>query len=117
MHTIQRYVRIVTLVALLSVPSLLAAQPKTLTEFFDMGTGLLSTGIILIMGMILLAYFMWGVFKYAGAGGDPEKRKQAVLVIMHGLIGLFVFVCVWAIITLLTKTFVGGRIDIKPTAR
>lgn len=89
-------------------PVIVAAQPETLGGFFEMATGIMVKMGVTLMGMLILLYFIWGVFKYVSAGADAEGRKKGVQVIVHGLLGLFLFVSVWAIVTLLFETFVGG---------
>lgn len=71
--------------------------------------------IIPILMLAAFAVFLWGVVKFIFAGGDEEKRKSAKHYIIYGLIGLFVMVAVWGIITVVTNTFgvdVGGPIDL-----
>ncbi|MBI2023395.1 hypothetical protein HYT01_02405 [Candidatus Giovannonibacteria bacterium] len=66
--------------------------------------------IIPILMILATIVFLWGVIKYITAGGDEEALKTGRSYMIFGLIGLFVMVAVWGIVTLLVNTFgVGGR--------
>jgi len=61
--------------------------------------------VIPILMLLAIAFFLWGVVKFIAAGGDDEKKAAAKGYIINGLIGLFVMVAFWAIITVFTETF------------
>jgi hypothetical protein len=61
--------------------------------------------VIPLLSVIAIAIFLYGVVKYITAGGDAEKEKQARGYLIYGLIGLFVLVAFWALVTVLTSTF------------
>ena len=61
--------------------------------------------IIPILMLVAFAVFLWGVVKFIFSGGDEEKRKTAKHYLIYGLIGLFVMVAVWGLVTVLISTF------------
>ncbi len=63
-------------------------------------------GAVIIPGIFTLAFvvFLWGVFKFIRASEDKDKQEGKQFIYM-GLIGLFVMVSVWGIISIITNTF------------
>jgi len=60
---------------------------------------------------LAVAYFIWGVISFMTAA-DEEKKKNGKSKIVNGLIGLFVIVSFWGIITLVRNTFsINGTVD------
>ena len=55
-------------------------------------------------GALAIFYFLWGVLQYLTHGGDSKKRADSVTTITYGLVGLFVLIAVWALVTLLQIT-------------
>ena len=58
-------------------------------------SGLINTGIAAvtyISGIAVLAYLVYGGFRYATAGGDKDKVEEARDTISNGLIGLVIVV-------------------------
>lgn len=78
--------------------------------------GIVELFIPLLM-TIAIALFLYGVVKYITAGGDPEKEKSARGYLIYGIIGLFVLVAFWGIVTVLTSTLgiTEGTSPITPT--
>jgi len=60
--------------------------------------------------MIGLAFvlFLWGVFKFVRDAGDDKARTEGKKLMFWGIVGLFVMVCVWALVELLVGTFFRG---------
>jgi hypothetical protein len=61
--------------------------------------------VIPFLSAVAIAFFVYGVIKYITAAGDVEKQKSAKGYILYGIIGLFVLVAFWALVTVLTSTF------------
>jgi hypothetical protein len=59
--------------------------------------------IPLIIG-IALVLFLFGLIKYITAGGDETKVKEARSFIIYGVIGLFVMLSVWGLVSILVNT-------------
>ena len=61
--------------------------------------------IIPLFMTVAVAVFLWGIIMYITAGGDAEKEKTARGYIIYGIIGLFVLVAFWGLVTVITNTF------------
>ncbi|HEY4476388.1 MAG TPA: hypothetical protein VJB69_00130 [Candidatus Paceibacterota bacterium] len=59
---------------------------------------------LLIVGLATI-YFLIGVLKYIQSVGDETKRKEGVVMMTYGIIGLFVMVSLWGLVNVLNKTF------------
>jgi len=68
-------------------------------------TALFKTGInlfIIIAGLYLIVYLLWGTFDWIKSGGDKEKISKAQAKITNAVIGMilvFVMLSVWGLIT------------------
>ena len=60
--------------------------------------------VIPILITLAVVYFIWGIVQYSFSG-DEEAKKKAKAVIIQGLIGLFIIVAFWGIISLVKNTF------------
>jgi len=72
-------------------------------------------GLITLLGSLLQAalpvlislavvWFVWNVFRYVIAGSDEEKTKARVNMIW-GIVGIFVMVSIWGLVSILANTF------------
>ena len=52
-----------------------------------------------------LAVFLYGLVIYLNSSGSEEKRKDSIHYIVLGIVGLFVMLAVWALVSLLSNTF------------
>jgi len=68
-----------------------------------------------ILIALAVVYFVWGVIQYT-VSTDEEAKKGARGKIIQGLIGLFVIVAFWGIISLITTTFGVGPEQLNPNA-
>ena len=93
----------------LLVPVLALAQttgtPQTayIDTWIGKATGWLSQAITIIMVLMTL-WFLVGVFKYI-AEKDASKLKERRTFMLNGLIGLFVAVSIWVIISIAGNIF------------
>jgi len=73
------------------------------------------SGLIALLGSLLSAalpvlislavvWFIWNVFRYVIAGSDEEKTKARVNMIW-GIVGIFVMVSIWGLVSILSNTF------------
>lgn len=92
----------VLLTASLSWPAVAFAQ--TVKGILGQGTSLIVLVINLLM-TLAVAIFIFGIVKFILAAGSPEKLKSAKFLIIYGLIGLFMLVCFWGIISIFKNTF------------
>ena len=60
--------------------------------------------IILLLFVLSLAMFFWGVADYIRGSGSEEVRKVGRDHMMWGLVGIFIMVSAWAIIGILLST-------------
>ncbi len=98
--------KILAVVAAATLPSLAFAA-------YDPGTGFLG---LIAWATIVLSYIfpfilalsviwiVWYIFRYAVAGGEDDKSKAKTHIIW-GIVGLFIMVSIWGLVTILTSTF------------
>jgi len=97
---------------LIALPSLaFAANAFTIMTTINQ---ILSTAIPILITLAVV-YFIWGVIQYT-VSSDEEAKKKAKTGIIQGLIGLFVIVAFWGIISLITNTFGVGSQQIRSDA-
>lgn len=60
--------------------------------------------VIPVLITVAVIYFIWSVIQYT-ITGDDKKKADAKKGIVSGLIGLFVIVAFWGILSLVTNTF------------
>ncbi|MEK7107790.1 MAG: hypothetical protein AAB814_01285 [Patescibacteria group bacterium] len=73
--------------------------------------------LIPILIGIGLVVFLWGVVRYITAGPDETKRTEARNLMVWGIIGLFVMVGVWGLVSLIGYIFgitLGGTLVAIP---
>jgi hypothetical protein len=67
-----------------------------------------------IVVALALVYFFWGLGNFILGSGEGEKRKEAIAIMIYGIIALFVMVSIWGIVNVLQTTFnVQGGSDIR----
>ncbi|HEV3245406.1 MAG TPA: hypothetical protein VG102_03535, partial [Candidatus Paceibacterota bacterium] len=87
--------------AVVSLPALAAAQSLLNTlGFFNT---LLNAAIGLLVTLAIIAFF-WGLIRYVLAAGE-EGKKNALSMMLYGVITIFVMVSIWGIVRLLQSTF------------
>ena len=67
-------------------------------------TGILNTITVLLIS-VAVVWIIISVVRYLIAGGDAEKRKEGGLRILWGIVGLFVIVSIWGLVSILTNSF------------
>jgi hypothetical protein len=68
---------------------------------------LLNMVVWLLMALALLT-FLYGLMRYMMQAGDDGARAESRQYIVYGIIGLFVMVSMWGLVSVLTSTFVPG---------
>ena len=103
------------LIIILSIPfQILAGVKPGLDTIIIRISGLVNTAVPIFFTLALIV-FIWGVIKYVLAGGDTEKKKQGMSLIMYGIIGLFAIFAVWGLVKVIANTFsidTGGSMEI-----
>lgn len=85
-------------------PLLVSAQGTTIQNILTTVHNIVDIFIPLLM-TIAIAVFLYGIVLYISSGGDAEKEKTARGYIIYGIIGLFVLVAFWGLVTVLANTF------------
>lgn len=96
--------------AILLLPSLALAAPRTFSELADLVTNLINGGIgvALILGLVIYFYGIATSIPKTGQG-DMERIRAHFF---WGIIALFVMFSVWGIVALIRNTlFGGGEVD------
>ena len=67
-----------------------------------------------IVVALALVYFFWGLGQFILNSSDEAKRKDAISIMIYGIIALFIMVSIWGIVNVLQTTFnVQGGSDIR----
>lgn len=97
-------------VALFAPVLALAADLQTVLG--TIGT-LIGTATPIVVALALV-YFFWGLGNFILGSSESEKRKEAIAIMIYGIIALFVMVSVWGIVNVLQSTFgITGSQDIR----
>ena len=80
----------------------------SITDFKSVVTCVTSNILNPIIGLLVgaaLVIFLVGVVKYIAQGDKPEERSKGAAYMFYGIVGLFVMISVWGLVSILTKTF------------
>lgn len=91
--------------AALAFPALAFAQVNSVQDAASFLIGLINNVAVPVVFALAFIVFIWGVFQYfiVGAGNEEAKGKAQALM-LWGLIGFFVMVSVWGLVSILTGT-------------
>jgi hypothetical protein len=64
----------------------------------------LNTIVPFLVG-IAVFIIIWGIFKYIASAAEEEKRAEARLFIVWGIIGIFAMVSVWGFVNIMVNSF------------
>jgi len=81
--------------------------PSNLTQVICLGVGFLGALVPTIIGLGLVA-FLWGLTRFISAGGDEKRIQEGKDMMVYGIIGLFVMVSIYTIVSILFADFFGG---------
>ena len=62
-------------------------------------------GFVVLGIALAVLYFVWGIFKYMIQLGDEKGRRESIIIITWGVLGLFVMVSLWGLIQMMIKSF------------
>ncbi len=65
--------------------------------------------LIYLLFAIALLVFIWGVVRAIAQGGDEDVRTTAKRHILYGLLGMFIMFSAFALVRLITGTFITGE--------
>ena len=60
--------------------------------------------VVQLLFAVAVVYFIYGVFTYIRRSGDSEARTEGANHILWSIVGLFIMVSVWGIITLIKNS-------------
>ena len=106
--TIQIYKKIKILFVSLSLTAPFSGFARTLDDILNPATGTIPAIldiVIPILMVIATIVFIWGIISYILSAGSDERKKEAKNLIIWGLIGLFVIVAMWGLVTVIGSTF------------
>ena len=106
--TIQIYKKIKILFVSLSLTAPFSGFARTLGDILNPTTGTIPqilNIVIPILIVIATIVFIWGIISYILSAGSDERKKEAKNLIIWGLIGLFVIVAMWGLVTVIGSTF------------
>jgi hypothetical protein len=78
--------------------------PSNLTDIINLFTNI-GLKLIPLLGAIAFLAFVWGVARFIRAAGNEKEIKDSKNFLIWGVIGLFVLVTIWGIITFLRGEF------------
>ena len=76
----------------------------TIRGFLGRVSGIIDLLIPFIISLALLV-ILWGIFTYLTKAEEEEKRAEAKLYIIWGVIGIFFMVSLWGFVNILLNTF------------
>ena len=79
-------------------------KTNTLKDLVSVATSFLSSLIPLVFTLALL-YFLWGMAQFIYKSTDEAGREAGKQHMAWGILGLFVMVTVWGLVTVLANTF------------
>ena len=78
---------------------------STLDGFITRLNDILNTLVPFIVGLAVFV-IIYGIFGYIRHSADEEKRTEAKLFVLWGVIGVFIMVSIWGFVSILVNTFV-----------
>lgn len=86
-----------------------------LASFAGFLTSIINGILVPLIFAVAFLAFIWGVYTYLILGaGNEEKRKEGKNFILYGLIGFFVMISVWGLVSILVNTFGFGNSSRPP---
>lgn len=82
-----------------------SASLSTVSDIFVYGTCLLNRTVVPLLITVALIMFLFGVVKFIANSGDEAGRKEGKQFILWGIIGLFVMISIFGILSVLVNTF------------
>jgi hypothetical protein len=99
--------RIVVIGLALMVP--LAAVAATFADIFGRVRSVMNL-VIPLLASVAFAASLYGIIRFIASANSEEKRSEAKKYILYGLIGMFVIVAFWGILTIVANTFFGDSL-------
>lgn len=85
-------------------------SPKTISELITMFINIVST-LIPFMGALAFFVFLLGVARYIKSSGSEKDTKDSKNLLIWGVVGMFILVTIWGIISFI-KSELGFGADV-----
>ena len=99
--------RIIVIGLTLMVP--LAAAAATVADIIGRARSVVNL-VIPLLASLAFAASLYGIIRFIASAGSEEKRSEAKKYVLYGLVGMFIIVAFWGILTVVANTFFGGSI-------
>ena len=99
--------RIIVIGLTLMVP--LAAAAQTVADIIGRASSVVNL-VIPLLASVAFAASLYGIIRFIASAGSEEKRSEAKKYVLYGLVGMFIIVAFWGILTVVANTFFGGSI-------
>ncbi len=81
-----------------------AGNIETVSQLISRVQSVVNLIIPFIVGLAVLV-IIYGIFTFISSAGDEEKRATAKQFIIWGIIGVFIMISVWGLISILVNSF------------
>ncbi len=100
----------VLVLAIVALPGLAFASPKTLSDLANMVASLIDTAVFVLITFGLVVYFYGMGMNMANFSKDREKRRSFFI---WGILAIFVMVSIWGIVAILRQTLFGNTTNVN----
>jgi hypothetical protein len=89
------------------LPAVAFAQTTAVTDVNSLSSKLIGIGntVTYILTALAVLFIVWNVVIYLIKGSGEEGRSKAGMNILWGIVGLFIIVSIWGLVSILTNTF------------
>jgi hypothetical protein len=95
-------------VAIILAPAIASAQAlsslNNINQVANRFTSILNTLTVILIA-IAVFWIIVNIVRYFIAGGDAEKRKEGGLRIFYGILGIFIIISIWGLVSILQNSF------------
>lgn len=99
------FILAVLFLGILFAPALpVFAAVTTVPQLLTQIEGILNVIIPFIIGLAVFV-ILWGIFIYITKAGEEEKRAEAKLYIVWGIIAVFSMLSIWGFVNILVNSF------------
>ena len=86
--------------------------PQNLTDIIKLFTDI-TLAVIPLLGAVAFLVFIWGVARFIKSAGNQQEIKDSKNLLIWGVVGLFVLVTIWGLVSFLRTEFgFGGDVGI-----
>ena len=87
----------------------LAAAAATVADIIGRARSVVNL-VIPLLASVAFAASLYGIMRFIASSGNEEKRSEAKKYVLYGLIGMFVIIAFWGILTVVANTFFKGSL-------